>query len=531
MTTDNFSNSQSTRKTVVTAVDGGVVAAQHKRGAQIGAEILSAGGDAIDAAIATSFAMGVLEPWMSGPAGGGAMMIYRADEDRTYTINFGMRSPAGLDLADYPLSGTGVAGDLFPWARVVGDRNQIGGGAIAVPGTVAGMELAFNRFGTMAWRDLVSPAAKLAGDGLPVDWYAALLIAASTRELAKNPTAAETFLEDGQWPTIAGWTALSDKRINLDKMAVTLQRIADKGAREFYEGELAAEIVADVQAVGGSLSLDDMKSYQATVSDPLATSYRGGTVYTPASMTAGENLAECLGLLEQQSFDGAMPGADAYGAYVAALKATYERRLRDMGDVDDSRAPTCTTHFSVTDRHGNMVAVTQTLLSIFGSKVVLPGSGLLMNNGILWFDPEQGKPNSLAPSKRCLMNVCPLIGHHKDQRFAIGASGGRKILPAVLQLTSFLMDFDMGFEDAFHQARLDYSGGDAVIIDQSLSDEIVRAISDRHHCVTTRRTVFPYAFACPAGVLNRGNINQGMTEIMSPWGDAVAETHTPIADK
>ena len=235
MTTDNFSNSQSTRKTVVTAVDGGVVAAQHKRGAQIGAEILSAGGDAIDAAIATSFAMGVLEPWMSGPAGGGAMMIYRADEDRTYTINFGMRSPAGLDLADYPLSGAGVAGDLFPWARVVGDRNQIGGGAIAVPGTVAGMELAFNRFGTMAWRDLVSPAAKLAGDGLPVDWYAALLIAASTRELAKNPTAAETFLEDGKWPTIAGWTALSDKRINLDKMAVTLQRIADKGAREFYE--------------------------------------------------------------------------------------------------------------------------------------------------------------------------------------------------------------------------------------------------------------------------------------------------------
>lgn len=523
MIRDNFSNMQSVRKNVVTVENGGVVAAQHKLGAQVGADILAAGGDAIDAAIATSFAMGVVEPWMSGPAGGGAMMIYRADEDRTYSITFGMRSPAGLDIADYPLSGEGVAGDLFPWARVVGDRNQIGATAIAVPGTVAGMGLAFDRFGTMPWGDLVSPAAKLASGGLSVDWYAALIIASSTRELAKNPTAAETFLEDGQWPTIAGWTALSDKRINLDRMAATLQRIADKGAREFYEGDLAAGIVADVRDAGGCLSLDDMKSYQAILSDPLATSYRGGMVYTPPAMTAGENLAECLEILSHQDFEGTSPGADAYGAYVDALKTTYKRRLRDMGDIDDSRAPACTTHFSVTDRHGNMVAVTQTLLSIFGSKVVLPGSGLLMNNGILWFDPEPGRPNSLAPDKRCLMNVCPAIGQQKDRRFAIGASGGRKILPAILQLTSCLMDFDMTLEDAFHQARVDFSGGDTVIIDQSLSPDIVAALGERHHCVTTRRTAFPYAFACPAGVLRQGNINQGMTEIMSPWGDAVAE--------
>ncbi len=302
MIRDNFSNMQSVRKNVVAVENGGVVAAQHKLGAQVGADILAAGGDAIDAAIATSFAMGVVEPWMSGPAGGGAMMIYRADEDRTYSITFGMRSPAGLDIADYPLSGQGVAGDLFPWARVVGDRNQIGATAIAVPGTVAGMELAFDRFGTMPWRDLVSPAAKLASGGLSVDWYAALIIASSTRELAKNPTAAETFLEDGQWPTIAGWTALSDKRINLDRMAATLQRIADKGAREFYEGDLAAEIVADVRDAGGCLSLDDMKFYQAVLSDPLTASYRGGAVYTPPAMTAGENLAECLEILSHQNF-------------------------------------------------------------------------------------------------------------------------------------------------------------------------------------------------------------------------------------
>ncbi|MDP2699946.1 gamma-glutamyltransferase family protein [Thalassospira sp.] len=520
---DNFSNSQITRKPVVTKVNGGIVAAQHKGGAQIGAAILADGGDAVDAAIATSFAMGVLEPWMSGPAGGGAMMIYRANENRTYALNFGMRSPAGLNPADYPLSGTGKAGDLFPWSRVVDDRNQLGATAIAVPGTVAGMELAHDKFGTRPWRDLILPAAGLADKGLAVDWYAALIIASSTRELAANPAAAAVFLEDGIWPTIAGWTALSDKRIHLAAMAQTLRRLADRGPREFYEGDLAAQMAAEVQDAGGCLSLDDLKSYRATWQDPLEVPYRDGTVFAAPSLTAGDNLAECLTMMGQQTFTGNRPTAEFYLACIDALKRTYHRRLGTMGDMDDSRAPTCTTHFSVVDRHGNMVAVTQTLLSIFGSKVVLPGSGLLMNNGILWFDPEPGKPNSLAPNKRCLMNVCPAIGQIRDRRFAIGASGGRKILPAVLQLTSFMMDYSMSLEDAFHQPRIDSSGGDTVIADQNLSPDILARLRDQHQCVTTRRTVFPYAFACPAGVERRGNTNQGATEIMSPWGDAIAE--------
>ena len=170
---DSFSNSQIIRKPATQTANGGIVAAQHRRGAEVGAAMLAEGGNAVDAAIATSFAMGVLEPWMSGPGGGGAMMIYRAEEGRAHTVYFGMRAPAGLEPDHYPLSGEGRAGDLFPWPHVVKDRNQIGATSIAVPGTVAGMAAAHDKFGDLAWRDLVAPAAKLADEGLHVDWYAA----------------------------------------------------------------------------------------------------------------------------------------------------------------------------------------------------------------------------------------------------------------------------------------------------------------------------------------------------------------------
>jgi gamma-glutamyltranspeptidase / glutathione hydrolase len=195
-----------------------------------------------------------------------------------------------------------------------------------------------------------------------------------------------------------------------------------------------------------------------------------------------------------------------------------------MGDRDAPGAPSCTTHFSVVDRAGNLCAVTQTLLSIFGSRVVSPSTGVLMNNGIMWFDPVPGRPNSLGPGKRCLGNYCPVVGATQDgRRFALGASGGRKILGTVLQLVSFLSEHGMTLEQAFHQARLDVSGGDAVIADSALPHGVIAALREAFTVRTARRTVFPYAFAVPAGVLRDGDLNTGCTEIMSPWGDAVVE--------
>jgi gamma-glutamyltranspeptidase/glutathione hydrolase len=525
--TTSFSRTQIVRKPAVRST-GGIVACQHRRAAEVGAAVLAAGGDAVDAAVATSFAVGVLEPWMSGPGGGGAMVIYRARENRAQVVDFGLRAPRGLDPADYPLAGTGVSSDLFPWPVVVEDRNAVGATSIAVPGTVDGMRVAHEAFGTRPWRELLMPAAELAQEGMQVDWFAALVIASATRALAADPFAAKTFLEDGRWPTTAEWTVPSSKRVDLSAMGRSIRRLAQAGPRAFYEGEIAQGIARDVQALGGRLSEADLADYRARLVDALAIPYRGGTVYAVPEMSAGPTLARCLQTLSARPLGGAKaPNAAAYIAYAEALQEAYARRLAVMGDVDGGRGPTCTTHFSVVDRHGNMCAVTQTLLSLFGSKVMLPDSGLLMNNGILWFDPEPGKPNSLASGKRCLMNVCPAIGEKDGRRFALGASGGRRILPAVLQLSSFLIDYGMSLEEAFHHPRVDVSGGDQVVSDVALQQDARDALAKHFKHSSARRTMFPYFFACPAGTLRAAGENQGCTEIMSAWGDAVAEDSVP----
>lgn len=523
--THNFSTTQIIRKDVL-ATKEGIVAAQHKIAARAGADVLRAGGDAIDAAIATSFAIGVVEPWMSGPLGGGMMTIWRAEEAKAYTIQFGMSAPMDLDIREYPLDPAGMASDLFPWMRVQDDRNIYGGTAVAVPGTVEGMVTAHKHFGKMPWKDLLAPSVGLAREGLLIDWYASLIIASATRNLSRDPDAAEMFLIDGQWPNISGWTALSHARLDQGRLADTLERLAIAGGRDFYEGDIAAAMVKDLGAKGSRMSMADLNTYHATLTPTVSVNYRGGIVHAPAGLSAGSDLAYALSLMQDAFEPGSEPDSESYAALSSSLSRAYERRLATAGDRADPRqAPTSTTHFSVVDRHGNMVAVTQTLLSIFGSHVISPSTGLLANNGIMWFDPEPGKPNSLAPGKDCLMNVCPTIGEKNGSRFAIGASGGRKIMPAVANLVSFIMDFNMDVSQAFHHPRIDNSGGGTVVADETLSDTILSRLSGQGPLVTAKRSVFPYAFAVPAGVMREGDINTGCTEIMTPWGDAVRESY------
>jgi gamma-glutamyltranspeptidase/glutathione hydrolase len=508
---DNFSNSQVVRKPVA-ATRGGVVAAQHRRAAEAGAAVLEAGGDAIDAAIATSFAIGVVEPWMSGPAAGGCMTIWRADEAKAYAIDYGMRSPAELDPADYPLVGTGKAGDLFAWAQVKDDRNVQGATAVAVPGVVAGMALAHERFGRMPWRDLVAPAIALADEGMLVDWYSGLLTASAARALSLDRDAAAMFLEDGRWPIMGAWTSIAEKRLDQRKLAATLREIAFHGATALYNGDIGGALVKDVRDKGGCLSLQDLASYRAQIVDALAIPYRGGRVFAAPGMTGGPTLAQAFGILSQAP-------KPSYVEYARALHAAWRDRFQTMGDTES-----CTTHFSVVDRKGNLCAVTQTLLSVFGSRVVSPSTGVLLNNGIMWFDPQPGKPNSLAPGKRCLGNYCPVVGEtSKGERFALGASGGRKIVGTVLQLSSFILDHGATLEEAFHRPRIDMSGGERVIADAALPPEELGELERSFPTEVARRLPFPYHFAVPAGVMRSGELNMGCTEIMSPWGDAVAE--------
>jgi gamma-glutamyltranspeptidase/glutathione hydrolase len=511
LTLDNFSNSQVIRKTVVSS-RGGVVAAQHRRAAEVGAAVLEAGGDAVDAAVATSFAIGVVEPWMSGLAAGGCMQICRADEARAHTVDYGMRSPGGLDPADYPLAAGGKAQDLFAWPLVKDDRNVQGASAVAVPGVVAGMELAHKRFGRIAWRELVAPAVELARQGMLLDWYAGLMIASNARALSRDPDAAAMFLEEGQWPPLISWTAVTEKHLDQRQLSHTLENISREGARALYGGDVGRALAKDVKEKGGSLSLEDLAGYRAHMVDALEIPYRDGRVFAAPGMTGGPTLAFALKILSEAPKPG-------YVDYAKALDVAWRERLQTMGDREG-----CTTHFSVVDRAGNLCAVTQTLLSVFGSRVVSPSTGIPLNNGIMWFDPEPGKPNSLAPGKRCLGNYCPVVGETPGgARFALGASGGRKILGTVLQMASFLIDDGASLEEAFHRPRIDMSGEGRVIADRALPPDVLNELNKFVTTTTARRGIFPYAFAVPAGVMRERELNMGCTEIMSPWGDAVAE--------
>jgi gamma-glutamyltranspeptidase / glutathione hydrolase len=524
-----FSNTQQIRKPA-TVSKGGIVAAQSRKAAEVGAAVLAAGGDCVDAVIATTFALGVLEPWMSGVGGGGAMVLYRARENRYEVIDYGMRAPDSLRVADYPLT-EGVSSDVFPWARVKDDRNLQGPGSIAVPGVVAGMEEAHRRHAKLPWRELLGPSVKLADDGLAVDWWTTLMISSSAADLRRYPASAAAYLVDGLPPN-AQWGIRSRERLPQDRLKATLSHLAAEGPRDFYQGDLARSMASDVRAAGGALSFEDLAAFRAHLREPLAIPYRGGTVFATPELTSGPTLAHTLRLLQQDLQPGrGGPDAAAYTAYALALQSAYRERLQGMGDADGRRAlgaehlaPSCTTHFSVVDREGNMAAVTQTLLATFGSKFVTPQTGITMNNGIMWFDPTPGTTNSLAPGKRCLTNYTPVLAQASDgRRIAVGASGGRRILPAVTQLLSFTMDYGMDLDAAIHQPRIDASEGAIVIGDVRLPAPAHEALRARFDYEEAHRQNVPLKFACPSVVMRDNETNSGASEPFPPWSEAVAE--------
>ncbi|WP_061028151.1 gamma-glutamyltransferase [Bradyrhizobium sp. CCH5-F6] len=524
-----FSFNQTVRKSAITS-KGGIVAAQSRRAAEVGAQVLAAGGDCVDAVVATTFALNVLEPWNSGIGGGGAMVLYRAKENRYEVIDYGMCAPQSLRISDYPLSGEGAASDLFPWPRVKDDRNIHGPGAIAVPGVVAGMEEAHRRHAKLPWKDLVAPGAALAGEGMLVDWWTTLMITSGAADLRRYPASAASYLKDGLPPS-APWGIKSQTRLRLDTLQATLTRLAEAGPRDFYQGDIARSIASDIGADGGALSVEDLAAFRAHSREALAIPYRGGRVLATPELTAGPTLAHALRLLQQNLKPAGQPDATTYADYAAALQSAYRERLNDMGDAAGKRAlgaeylaPACTTHFSVVDRHGNMAAVTQTLLSLFGSKYVTPHTGIAMNNGIMWFDPTPGTTNSLAPGKRCLTNYTPVIAEAADgRRLAIGASGGRRILPSVMQLVSFAMDYGMQLEAALHQPRIDASEGAVVIGDGRLPADVRKELAARFDYEEALVQSLPPKFACPSVVMREGDTNFGAVEIFHPWSDAVAE--------
>jgi gamma-glutamyltranspeptidase/glutathione hydrolase len=503
---------------------GGIVATQNRIAGEAGVRILDAGGNAIDAAAATGLALAAVEPWNSGLGGIGFMLVYLAREKKVHVVDFGPISPRRLNPADFPLSG-GTTTDLFTWPSVKDDRNVHGPLSIAVPGHVDGHATALAKFGTKSFTEVIAPAIELAELGIAADWFLTLKTATMAKELSRYPSSAAVWLPHGFPPITPQGAPLG--RLKLKGLAETLRRLAKNGPRDFYEGETAGMIVGDLRALGGVLDAADLKDYHARIVAPLEVEYGGARVSLAGGLTGGQSMAGVLAALAQQPFrKGGPPGADAFVAYAQTLRDAYAERLTRMGEASDEKSPGCTSHFNVIDREGNMVAVTQTLLSVYGSRLVLPTTGILMNNGINWFDPRPESPNAIGPAKRPLTNMCPVIVSRNGAGwFAIGASGGRKIMPAVTQLCSFLIDHGLSLEDAFHQPRIDASGGDSVGVDPRHAAEVQAALAARFPLNLTELVVFPNNFACPSAVMQDAASGEhfGIADVMSPWSGAVAQ--------
>jgi len=349
-----------------------------------------------------------------------------------------------------------------------------------------------------------------------------LRIADAARALARFDGARSVYLPDGLPPAPGADGAAA--YLPLGRLGATLTRLAEAGPQDLVDGELARLLVRDVEAAGGILTLEDLARHRATRHRALLVEHAGATFATPDGLCAGPTLAHALKCVGDQVPRGA-PGARAYAAWAEALRIAYEDRLATMGDVDDRRDPASTTHLCVVDRAGAMVSLTQTLLSPFGSKIVSPATGILLNNGLMWFDPRPGRPNSMAPGRRPLSNMCPVIAIRDGAPwFALGASGGRRILPAVLQIGSMLAACGHDLDRAFHTPRIDVSGGPEVLADRQLAPNVLVELRTRFPVREVEHLVLPNLFACPTAVLRDPMSGEafGMTDPMQPVAGVAA---------
>jgi gamma-glutamyltranspeptidase / glutathione hydrolase len=518
----NFSRRQRvTKPSVVTK--GGIVVTQHRLASEAGARVLKAGGHAVDAAVAAAFAVGVAEPWMSGVGGVGGMLVYDAKTRKITGFDFGGRSPKALKVTDFALT-TGADSDLFGWPSVKGNINSVGPRAIVTPSQPLGLWTAHQAFGRKPWAELLAPAVDLAEAGITVDWHTTLMVAGALADLARDKGAAERFLPGGAPPVQPAPNTGGVLRLPAPALARTLATLAEHGAPALYAGPLAQGIAADVKAMGGYLSADDLAAYRVRTVEPLTIAYGRRSIAVLPELNGGPTLHVAFDALKRIArTPGARPGAADYLAYAEAMQAAWAHRFASLGDAGERTAPTCTTHLTVVDREGNMVALTQTLLSLFGSRVVLPSSGILMNNGINWFDPRPGGPNAIAPDRRVLANYVPAIMTGPDGAMAAGGCGGRKIIPAVFQLLAIRADFGFSLDRLFQTPRLDVSGGPHVVTDSRMGKATLKALDAAFDTVLAEPVVSTNPYTIANAVRRENGVNEGAAEVLQPWAEAVGE--------
>lgn len=496
-----------------------MVVSQSRDAALAGVAVLDAGGNAVDAAVATALALATVEPWNSGLGGIGFALVHRAGEARAEVVDFGPRAPGKLDPARYRLTGK-TAADLFGWPEIEGDANVHGPLSFVIPSAPAGYALMLERWGKLPFAEIVAPAQALAKRGLPQDWFTTLKIANQAAILRRYDESARIYLPNGL-PPVPPYQG-NPGSFRLGRLPDTMDRLAAAGLRDLYEGDIARSIAADVATMGGFVDADDLSGCRGRVTAPQDVPFAGRTLQLAGGLTASPTMARVLEQLPP--FSGGKPDAAWFRALAVALKRAYAERLEGLGDAEPMAAESCTTHLTTCDADGTMVAMTTTLLSSMGSRTVLPGSGILMNNGVMWFDPRPGRPNSLAPGKRPLTNMLPAILRDGDRpMLATGASGGRRIMAAVTQMLSFVAGFGMDPATAAHHPRIDVSDPEAVDADQRLPEEVLAGLEADGPVDRVEHAVGPVNFACPNLILIQDGVRTGISDVMSPWSAAVAQ--------
>lgn len=505
----------------------GIVVSQQREAAEAGVAILEAGGNAADAAVAAAFALAAVEPWNSGLGGIGFAVVLKANETRAQVVDFGPIAPHRADPADYPLTGE-MKNDLFTWPEVVGDRNIHGPLSFCIPSSVAGYAKLKEAFGTaMPISELLQPAIVLARRGLVQDWYTTLKISSSASVLRLYDESARIYLPGGL-PPVPPYQG-KPGFFRLGTLASTLEHLAQVGLDDFYRGDLARRLAADIASVGGVVDEKDLAGCRATLREAPVLDWRGThLIHTAGGLTAAPTLeAVMAGMANQVPPRG---GADAqwFRALSRVMRQAYAERLEGLGAAKPMAlepAETCTTHLTVVDGEGNLVSLTTTLLSSMGSRVVLPETGVLMNNGMMWFDPRPGSANAIAPGARPLCNMCPVVVTPKDgswPRVAAGASGGRRILASVYQMLAWTLDCGMDVEAAAHAPRIDVSGPDATTADCRLPKETLAALEADGPVAVVEHSVMPINFACPNIVVVGEDGAEGCSDAASPSSAAVA---------
>ena len=467
----------------------GMVVGPEQLAAEVGAQILRQGGNAIDAAVATGFALAVTYPRAGNLAGGGFMLIHLADDDRETLIDYRETAPAAASR-DMFLDNEG---------NLDKQREYFSLQSAGVPGTVAGMLYALEKYGTLTREQALAPAIALARDGIPVSYSLFFEISASAQNLRKNPAAERQFFQpDGSAYAVGDIWRQPD-------LAWTLSEISEEGINGFYGGEVAQLITTEMESGGGLITAQDLADYRVVERQPVRGTYKDfEIVSTPPPSSGGVHIVQMLNILEGYDLQAMGHNSAAYVHHLAeSMKLAYADRSLYLADPDFVDVPvtqlidkayaeqqrqridsnvatpsvdiapgqllgsesTETTHYSVADRFGNVVSNTYTLNFSFGSNIVVPGTGMLLNNEMADFasSPDsanafglvQGEANKIEPGKRPLSSMSPTIVFRAGEPWlATGSPGGSVIISTVLQTTLNAMVFDMNIATAAAEPRM-----------------------------------------------------------------------------